>query len=63
MGDLDQRYTFWAALLYVGLSVPRLFYETLPYAILIGALISLEDSLFAVNSLLCVPPVCRFTRF
>ena len=48
MGDLDQRYTFWAALLYVGLSVPRLFYETLPYAILIGALISLGG--FAVRS-------------
>ena len=48
IGDLDQRYTFWAALLYVGLSVPRLFYETLPYAILIGALISLGG--FAVRS-------------
>ena len=35
IGDLDQRYTFWAALLYVGLSVPRLFYETLPYACLL----------------------------
>ena len=47
IGDLDQRYTFSAALLYVGLSVPRLFYETLPYAILIGALISLGG--FAVR--------------
>lgn len=48
VGELDQRYTFTAALIYVGLSVPRLLYETLPYAILIGALISLGG--FALRS-------------
>lgn len=48
VGQLDQSYTFVAALIYVGLSVPRLLYETLPYAILIGALISLGG--FALRS-------------
>ncbi|MBL6687536.1 MAG: LPS export ABC transporter permease LptG [Pseudomonadales bacterium] len=39
--DFQNRYDFVAALTFIGLSVPRLFYETLPFSILIGGLVGL----------------------
>ena len=52
MEDLKNDYTLWRVVQYVGYSVPRMFYETLPYATLIGCLTGL--GLLANNSELIV---------
>ena len=52
MEDIKGQYTIGRALLYVGYSLPRMFYETLPYATLIGCLTGL--GLLASNSELIV---------
>ena len=50
--DIKGDYTFWRALLYIAFSLPRMFYDTLPYATLIGCLTGL--GLLASNSELIV---------
>lgn len=50
--DIENDYTFFTVLQYVGYSIPRIFYETLPYAALIGCLAGL--GLLANNSELIV---------
>ncbi len=52
MEDVKHNYTVLTVLKYVGYSVPRMFYETLPYAALIGCLTGL--GLLASNSELIV---------
>ncbi len=50
--DVKNDYTLWLAAQYVTYSIPRMFYETLPYAALIGCLSGL--GLLASNSELIV---------
>ncbi len=50
--DIENDYTLFTVLQYVGYSLPRIFYETLPYAALIGCLAGL--GLLAGNSELIV---------
>ena len=38
LGDIENEYTLLTAAKYVGYSIPRIFYETLPYATLLGCL-------------------------
>lgn len=52
MQDIQNDYTFTMVLSYLGYSIPRMFYETLPYAALIGCLTGL--GLLASNSELIV---------
>ena len=52
VGDIEGNYTLVTVLHFVGLSIPRMFYETLPYAVLIGCLSGL--GLLASNSELIV---------
>ena len=39
--DFQNQYGFLSSLKFVGLSLPRLFYETIPFAVLIGGLVGL----------------------
>lgn len=52
VGDFQRNYDWLEAFIYVGLSVPRLFYETIPFAVLIGGLVGLGG--LAVKSELIV---------
>ena len=52
MEDLDEGYTLSEVLRYVSYSVPRIFYETLPFAVLIGCLTGL--GILATNGELIV---------
>jgi lipopolysaccharide export system permease protein len=50
--DIKNDYTMFTAFTYVTYSIPRIFYETLPYAVLIGCLVGL--GILANNSELIV---------
>ena len=52
MEDIKNDYTIWRVIQYIGYSTPRMFYETVPYATLIGCLTGL--GLLANNSELIV---------
>ena len=39
--DFRNQYQFFEALTFVALSLPRLFYETIPFSVLIGGLVGL----------------------
>lgn len=52
VGDFQRNYDWLEAFIYVGLSMPRLFYETIPFAVLIGGLVGLGG--LAVKSELIV---------